>query len=368
MKKSICIFLSLIMVLSTLTLNIFAIESDSSAPLSVEIYSEKQSYNKGEEIFVYASIKNTSLDEIKDMRVWMDYPQSDYYLTPGVTERFVEYLYESDVLKFRVVEDEGVLNFATKFDNTKLIKSFLLKLAHAYKNLTLAYATIRYGFQNAFASFRQENDELGTVKVLYDNTEIEFTLKCRYSVKKSKTNEAIKMSNDAGIASADIKAVKNSYTGLTFAMSESKDQFGLFAINPDLGKAYIYNVKDGKYNLLGSKTVNIKSDNFYNMKVLYDGNRVLCYITDNLYDTDSYPAFDFYYNSSETGYGVFCEQGGYENFTVTPSQIQEYDKTYTNPVYENAPDPYILKDGGTYYLSLIRHIQIVKSLKSFNII
>lgn len=53
--------------------------------------------------------------------------------------------------------------------------------------------------------------------MLYDNTEIEFTVKCRYSVRKYEANEALKISNDTGLASSDIKAVKNTYTGLTFA-------------------------------------------------------------------------------------------------------------------------------------------------------
>ncbi len=350
MKKHICLILSFILVLSSLTFNVSASESDSSVPFSYQVYSEKQSYKKGEEIVVWATVKNTSLDEIADMRIQMDYPLTDYYLTPGVTEHFVEAFNEYDSLKFRVSEDEGVLNFASKFENTKFIRRFLLKLAHAYKSLTLAYTTIKYGIQNAFISFNQKKSDLGTVKVMYDNSEIEFTIKCRYSVIESEKNEARKISNDKGIATADIKAVNNSCTGICFAMNENNSEFGLFAVNPYYGKAFVYNVKDGKYNMTASKSVNIAPENYYQMKVLFCDNRVLCYLSDNPLDTDPYPVFDLYYVSNETGYGVFCKQDDCKNFNVSPGQLPEYDKTYTNPVYENAPDPYILRDGENYYL------------------
>ena len=348
MKKNICLILSFILVLSSLTFNASAIDTDFSIPFSYDLFAEKQSFEKGEDIKICTSLKSTSLDEITDMRVWMDYPQTDYYLTPGATERFVESLNDNANLTLRVVEDNGVLNFASHFENTKLIRSFLLKLAHAYKSLTLAYATIRYGFQNAFVPFGQKKIELGTVKVLYDNTEIEFTVKCRFSVGKTVTNEAEKLSNENGITSADIKAVKNSYTGLTFAMGENS--FGLFALNPDFGKACLYNVNAGRYNLIASKSVNIKAESFYQMKVIFEDGRVLCYLLNNQKDADPYPVFDVYFDSNETGCGVFCKQGGYKNFEVASGHISTYDKTYTNPVYDNAPDPYILNDNGIYYL------------------
>lgn len=350
MKKSICLILSLILVFSSLPLQASAMEPRAAVPLVCSACPEKQSYKKGEEIRINATVQNTSLDALTDVRVWMDYPQTDYYLTPGVTERFVSDFAESKQLLMRVSENERVLQYAAKFENTKLIKSFLLKLAHAYKLLTLAYATVRYRIQNAFVSLRQENADLATVSVLYDNTPIEFRIKCRYSVTRSETNEAEKLSNEAGAASANVKAVKNSYTGLTFAMNDDKTEFGLFAINPSLGKARLYRVKDGQFNWIASKDVSVEAGRFYPMKVLFDGSRVLCTLSDNPHDTDPYPVFDLYYDADETGYGVFCRQGSYESFAVTAGQIPTYDKTYTNPVYANAPDPYVLKDNGTYYL------------------
>lgn len=337
------------MLFSALPQTAFAAEN-SELPFTCQVYSEKQSYEKGEEIKVTAAVTNNSLNEYNDMRIWLDYPKTEYYLTPGATERFVESFNDYYSGDFRVLEDEGVLDFASKFDGVKPIRNFFLWLAHAYKSLTLAYTTVKYVFENFFVSVGQRKAVLGTVKVLYDNTEIEFTVKCRYSVRKYEANEALKISNDTGLASSDIKAVKNTYTGLTFSMSPDSSRFGLFALNPELGKACIYKVDNGKYSILGTKNVDIKADTFYRMKVLFDNNRVLCYLEDNVYDTDSYPVFDTYYKSEENGYGVFCKQDEYRNFEVTPVQIPQYEKAYSNPVYENAPDPYILKENGTYYL------------------
>lgn len=339
-----------VLLFSTIPQTAFAAEEDSNLPFSCQVYSEKQSYEEGEEIKITTSVKNTSLDEYTDMRIWLDYPKTEYYLTPGATERFVESFNDYYSGDFRILEDEGVLNFASKFDSVKPVRSFFLWLAHAYKTLTLAFTTVKYSFQHFFISVGQQRAEPGTVKVFYDNTEIEFTVKCRYSVKKSEANEALKTSTETGLAGADIKAVENSYTGLAFAMSPDNNSFGLFVLNPDIGKACIYMVDNGKYSLLGTKSVDIKADTFYRMKVLFNNNRVLCYLVNNTYDTDPYPVFDTYYESKENGYGVFCKQDGYRNFDVAAAQIPQYEKTYTNPVYENAPDPYILKENGTYYL------------------
>jgi len=350
MKKYLCLLLSVILAFSFLQLGTSAADSEEKLPFSCTVYSDKQSYEKGEEISVYVSLKNTSLDEITDMRIWMDYPLTDYYLTPGITEHFINSFRESVEKKMRVCEDEGVMNFASKFEGTNLIRKFLLKLAHAYKKLTLAYTTIQYGFENAFVSFRQKKTELGTVKVMYDNTEIEFTVKCRYSVNKSQANKLIKMSDEIGAESAEIKAVENSYTGLAFAISDNENSFGLFTINPDFKKAYIFSVENGVYNLLGTKTVNIEKDKFYQMEVFFSDNRAICYLYNNPNDSEPYPVFDLKYESAENGYGVFAQDGGYKDFKVLPRETETYEKTYTNPIYDNAPDPYILKEGQTYYL------------------
>lgn len=350
MKKYLCILLSLIFTFSFMQFNASAAENDADLPLSCTVYSDKSSYEKGEEINIYISAKNTSLDEIKDMRLWLEYPQTEYFITPGITEHFVDSCNETFEKKFRVCEDEGVLNFASKFSNIKFINSFLLKLAHAYKTVTLLFTTLRYGFQNFFVSVNQKQADLGAVKVIYDKTEIEFSVKCRYSVKASVKNELYKLSNDSGMAAAEIKAVSNSYTGIAFAVNDDKTEFGLFVINPDPGKAYIYRAENGKYNLIGTKKVDIEKDKFYQMKVFFSDNRAYCYLLNNPYDENPYPVFDFNYESDNTGYGVFSQKDGYKNFSITPCETAAYEKTYTNPIYDNAPDPYILKEDGTYYL------------------
>lgn len=349
LKKHLSLLLSFVLTFSFLQLNVSARKVTEDVPFSCTIYSTKQSYEKGEEIKFTASIKNITLDEITNMRLWLDYPTTEYYLTPGVTEHFATSFTDSVEESFRVCEDEGVLNFASKFNKVNLINRFLLKLANFYKSLTLLYTTIEYGFKNAFISFNQNKFELGSVKVLYDNTEIGFTLKCRYSVRKSQVNELTKLSDEDGMATANIKSVKNSYTGLAFAV-EDENNFGLFAINPDLGKAFIYNVENGKYNLVGTKDVNIEENKFYQMKTFFADGRVICYLLDNPCDEEPYPVFDLYYESDGNGYGVFTQKDGYNDFDVTPYQTEKCEKTYTNPVYANAPDPYVLNDGGTYYL------------------
>lgn len=346
MKKYICVIVSVFLIFSSLPLCAAAKETPQAVPFSYTVSSEKQAYEKGEEIFITANLKSTALEDITDIRVWLDYPLTDYYITPGVTERFADSMHESAAFRLRVVEDAGVLAFAAKFENLPLIKGFLLRLAHAYKSLTLAYATLR----NGLVPLKQNQIALGTVTVMYDNTPIDFTMYCRYSVKHTQQSNATLLSNSEGKAGAEIKAVENAYTGLTFAMDNSGENYGLFVMNPDINKAELYRVTEGEFTLLAAKDIHIKAEESYPLQVLFDGTRVWCYLADNAYDTDPYPVFDMAYSADAAGYGVFCGQEGYRDFAVTPADIPQYSQTYTNPIYDNAPDPFILKDGDTYYL------------------
>lgn len=111
------------MLFSALPQTAFAAEK-SELPFTCQAYSEKQSYEKGEEIKVTAAVTNNSLNEYNDMRIWLDYPKTEYYLTPGATERFVESFNDYYSGDFRVLEDERVLDFASKFDGVKPIRNF----------------------------------------------------------------------------------------------------------------------------------------------------------------------------------------------------------------------------------------------------
>lgn len=350
MKKTICLFLSVILAFSFLQSGAFAAADESGLPFSYTVYPEKQEFAKGEKIGICLSIENTSLDEITDMRIWMDYPLTQYYLTPGATEKFVPSITEYRNETMRVAEDEGVLKIASVFDGTKLIKSFLLRLAHAYKSLTLFYTTIKYGIENSFVSVNQQNADLGSVKVLYDNTEIEFSLKCRFSVKQSKENEVIRLTDSHNTEAATIVAEENSFTGLAFAISEDSSEFGLFAINPDMGKAFIYRVENGNYHLIATKHADIEEGKAYRMKTTFADNRVICHLYDNPHDSDPYPVFDMAYASDETGCGVFAQRDAFSEFSVSSIDTETPEKAYVNPVYDNAPDPFIFRDNGVYYL------------------
>lgn len=349
-KKHLCIILSIIIILSAFPFNVFASHfCDTYVPFECSITPEKENYQKGEEIKFKVIINNVSLNEITDMRIWLDYPQTDYYLTPGVTEHFIESCTDENEVSFRVCEDDGVLSFASKFDSVDFINSFLLKLAHAYKTLTLIYTSIRYTLQNGTLWVNPNVIEMGTAKVTYDGTEIEFSLKCRYNVSESEDNEIFEVTDSSDAAEVEIKATENSYTGLAFAV-ENASNFGLFAINPDEGKAFIYQVTDGKYNHLGTKTVDISEGEFYKMKVYFADDRVIGYVYDNPKDADPYPVFDINYISDNASYGVFSQEYGYRNFNITQYEMNSSNNTYTNPIYDNCPDPYILKVGKNYYL------------------
>lgn len=350
MKKTLCFFLSLILAFSFAQICVSAQTDETELPFSYSVFPEKQEYAKGEKIGIRVSLKNTSLDMVTDMRIWMDYPLTDYYLTPGATEKFEKEFTDGVDETMRVAEDEGVLAIVSKFENTKLVRGFLLRLAHAYKSLTLIYTTVKYGLQNCFVSVGQKTADLGTAKVVYDNTEIEFLVKCRFSVRESEHNGVIVPDGAEGSPSAEITAVRNSFTGLAFAVNEDKSCLGLFAINPDHGCAYLYRVENGRFDLLGVKTVSIEAGRSYGMKTDFDGGRAVCYLYCNPLDGDPYPVFDTYYSSAATGCGAYAKAGGYSDFATAESGIAAAENSYVNPIYGNAPDPYVLYDDGMYYL------------------
>lgn len=86
------------------------------------------------------------------------------------------------------------------------------------------------------------------------------------------------------------------------------------------------------------------------MSVFYSGKRAVCRINYNPLDENPYPVFDTEITLGGSGYGVFAPSGAYSDFEVKNYTEEYYEATYCNPVYVNAPDPYILFDDGIYYL------------------
>lgn len=350
MRKTLCLFLALVLTFSFLQAGAYAATDENELPFSYTVYPEKREYAQGEKIKIYVAMSKTSLDDVVNIRLWADYPITRYYLTPGATEQFITVLRDKEEKDFRIAEDEGVMDIVSKISGSKLLTDVFHRLTYVYKSLTLFYTTIKYGINNFFISIGQKKIDMGSVKVVYDGTEIEFSVQCRYSVRKAVENELIEKDGEGNTASAKIKAVRNSYTGIAFAVSEDKSSYGLFAVNPDKGKAFIFSFKDGIYTIIGSKNISVEPGKAYKMSALFENGRVVCKVYDNPHDTDPYPVFDIYYDSADTGFGIFAREDGYSEFSIDSLETDNAEQTYTNPVYGNAPDPYILNDNGTYYL------------------
>lgn len=320
---------------------------DGNKAFLCSVRSVKSEYSKGETVEVTVDITNTSLYDISDVRTWIDYPQTDYYLTPGATEHFAASITDTYSKTMKIKEDEGFVGFASKIDRVSVIKSVLLKLAHFYKKLTLFYTSVSYRLKNRFFSLNQKKEILGSVNVVYDGADIEITAYIRYTLNdKGKTPTLL--SEEHGTASACVTAVKSDYSGIVFGCGSDTDEYGLFLINPSQGKAFLYSCRDGRYFREGQKTVRITAGESYEMRVCYENGRVLAYIVDDDNEENPYPAFDTCLDLKGGFYGVFSES--YSDFKVSPQLPSVCGETYVNPVYGNSPDPFILSENGQYYL------------------
>ena len=184
-KKVLTVLLAFMLVFGALPMNAAAIEQSSACALVMDIHPERTEYQKGEEIQIRTRLYNNSLNDLYNVRVWMEYDCADAMLIPGATERIVDdlpYMHTND-LTFWIYETE----FTNRIEatNNSFLKALTLRVVRLVPKLTKFFAFLKNDLQRLFTAFgslwtSRYTAELGECYVTYNGQDMRCVFKCRY--------------------------------------------------------------------------------------------------------------------------------------------------------------------------------------------
>lgn len=361
MKKIISSLILAFTVICLLSINAFA--ASDSGRFSANIKPVKNEYSKGEEIEFYSDISNTSFDDLHSVVFEAAPSDSKGLFTAGINNKSYESFMggENQKTTLSLCEEDDILEIGSTIAGiSALIFSVYAFFIKKYYPIATIFITVSLIFTSAFASFptqlerlnfARETENLGSYSVIYDGEEYSFDINVSYE--KPNTQEAeIKILGKAAeetFIEADASLKGNPKSGIIFASNGQIEDFKGYVFAADIKNdyVYIYSSVGGDYDLIASKAFDVPEK--CKMRLEYGRTALKAYIIDG--KESSHLVFDLpitsYYGSY---YGIQSCQGNIKNVTVGEYH-QTFDvETYTNPVKDNAPDPYILKHNGMYYL------------------
>ncbi|MGN1478833.1 MAG: glycoside hydrolase family 43 protein [Acutalibacteraceae bacterium] len=315
---------------------------------------EYSSYNRGDVVVFKAEIKNDSLTDFNNWFVWMEYDAGSSFLAPKATEHvYEEIIYgESVTESFRLYESDNIISFSDKLTDGAS-KAFLRLCFQIYGKITKAYVYLKNFFNSLFSGYpiAAEKVKLGESSVIYDGEIINVSFYGRVNTDNRKTVPQIKPSgellqsfeiNSEITASRDLSAV-------VFSAHFYDDAFDgyFFTLDPLKKEAVLASIENGKLSKIGQKNVTIKDGEKYSVKIQGNDEKTTVYLYNNSLDDSPYPVFEFPLASFGDKYGTIGDS--YIN-SVTECDLTADGETYTNPVFGNSADPYVLKYNGVYYL------------------
>ena len=332
---------------------IFASAAVTAPLLSIEVASAKTDYAKGETAELNVTLKNNSLADLGDILVWYEYEAGDTFLVPAECENVYENMTagSSDSDRFKLNEIEIITKIG-EFAKTDFGRNIVTKLIHFYGRLIKNFELLKLRFTDFPKSLftARTKTELGNYSINYNGTEVNVTFYAEYK-KNAAADINIKEFEKAPEnfeITGQIKADdKNSGIVFSSVLKENGFDGTLFYINGKRKTAGLFTGTDDIYCKAAEKKVDITSGKTYDFRIQYTGGRLKAYLYSNPLDKSPYPLFDAFVSRKGDMTG-FC--GDAENVNINPYTAGTEGKTYTNPVYPNSADPFILKDGDTYYL------------------
>lgn len=337
-----------------------AAPSAACAPV-LEILSGQTDYQKGEEIEFRTRLYNQSLNDLYNVRVWMEYDCADTMLVPGATERILDdlpYTRTSD-LTFWVRETE----FTDRIEATH--NSFLIALSlravRLIPKLSRLFAFLKNDLQRLFTAFgslfRSKNTaDLGECSILYDGREIRCTFKCSYLlIGEPVAVRATALARGAEQASVRITAPENGFAGIVFGANVEPDgSFSgwLFYIHATDGVAGIVESTPDGTAPLARRNAALPQGGVCTLCVQRTTGGVKAWLLNDISEKDTdFPLFDIALSLPGDEWGLFAtDTDVYADFQASDAPYALPAETYCNPVHTCAPDPYVLYDDGVYYL------------------
>ena len=362
-KKFIATIISVFALICLLTVSSFA--ASDGGRFSSDINPVRDEYAKGEEIEFYADVDNISLDDLHSV-VFEAVPSDGKGLfTAGINNRSFECFMggENQKMTFSLCEESNIIEIGgTLAGISALLFSVYAFFIRKYYSVATLFITASLIFTSAFASFPSQADRLnfarqteflGSYSVIYDGEEHTFDIKVSYEKPKvsDETEDKIlgEVKGNAYIES-DISLADNIKSGMIFASNGSNalDEFKgyLFVADCKEDFVYIYSADGGRYEMIASKPYDVPKE--CKMRVEYTDKALKAYILDG--SDNPYPVFDLPFTPYGSFYGIKNSQNNFKNTKVGEISETYVGETYTNPVKDNSPDPYVLKYNGMYYL------------------
>ncbi len=363
-KKTVSLLMSVILLFVCFPLS--ALAGEEKTPVFLfSAAPQKAEYAAGEEIMIDAVLKNNTFSDIENYSVTMTYSRTDTYLVAGTVEETFDVLEYNGArsMRFTLYENKTAVSIGTKLARfisflAKIVKRFV----YAVSQLTpeIEYAKARG--ETVFGEFPQSlkylfkprvSEDLGSCIVMYDGHEITCSFRVRYdkpAVTELEPVEKTAEATDRYSVAATVTPSANGVEVLSFGgtIENGKARGGVVYIDGGSGRVGIGSTAGEHFESLAFRLADIKAGNAYRLELNYDRGRIKLWILTDPSDPDPAPTFDIYteFDGAQIG-----KSAGVTDVTVGEAREDDYTgETYTNPVCDNAPDPFILFDDGVYYL------------------
>ncbi len=360
MKKTISLILALLLALGmAFPAAGAACPADPLEHIGFQFAPEKGEYAAGERILIHWKLSVTAFAAFEDADLSMSYSASDTYLTAGeVYEHFDRLDYgDARTSSFSLFEDESVVAQSERFGG--LIRRVVRFFVHLFSQLSPALRRMDYrnrwlkedfcaGVQAAFTPRRRVT--VGECNVLYDGREI--TCRFTFSYGRFRTVPLLP-AEETGRAegrysvSAAIKPDNTGVSGLLFgaSFSDGAASGGLFFLDAVNGRMGLAKLNNGEPTILAVKNAALTPGQAHSVSLHIADGRLTAYLDET--GTEHWPVFDLFVPFGDGGVGV-C--GGAAAPVIGDAEERFSGETYTNPLYEDSADPYVLYDDGVYYL------------------
>lgn len=360
-KKMLSIILVFALAFVSLPVSGFAVSQAIECPPYLDIRPERNEYSRGEDVEISTRIHNDSLSDLYDVYMWVEYDSGEAMLYPHSTERVIDLLPYSHTADRSFSVDWRDITGKIDSMNIPVLKSLAARIVKLFPKFTRHFVFLKNDIVKLFRSFSsgfksRYSADLGSCSVIYDGREIDFNFKCNYVLKSRPVDiRATAEAKDVNQASVNFTAPKNEAAGIVFGADIQDD--GSFD-----GWAFYVNATDGTSGIVERRQNTFRAVAYKNVDILEGGNYTLCVqkttggfkawlLNDLSQKDDTFPLFDIAISLSHDEWGLVRTSADvYSDFCSDDSQYELPEQTYCNPVQNNAPDPFVLYEGGVYYL------------------
>lgn len=360
MKKSVSFFLAMVL---TLGLSFPAagvtVPADPLDYIDFQFAPEKREYAAGEKICINWKLSVTAFAEFEDADLSMSYSSSDTYLTAGEVYEHYDRLDYGDARtsSFSLFEDESVVERSERLG--PLLRRIVQFFVHLFSLFSPALRRMDYqnsllkedlctGVQTAFSPRRCVS--VGVCRVLYDGREITCRFTLSYGrlrtipvLSAEETGRAVGRYSISAAVTPDDTGVSGLLFGASFAGGAASG--GLFFLDAVNGRIGLAALKNGETTILAVKNAALTPGQVRSVSLHIADGRLTAYLNET--ETENWPVFDLFVPFGDGSVGV-C--GNATKPVIGDAEERFSGETYTNPLYEDSADPYVLYDDGVYYM------------------